>query len=307
MEERRAAILEEIGKQGKLTPELEKKIRTAGTKAELEDLYLPYKPKRRTRAMIAKKRGLEPLALRILAQPGEGDPSGEAQAFVDLAKEVPSVAGALKGARDIVAEIVAERAESRAIVREAFEKEGVLQTSAVPEKTKEPTKFEQYYEFSEPIAQIPSHRFLAIRRGEKEGILRTEIGLDAERTVPKLEAVMKLDRRSPWSGELEAAVLDGYKRLLVPSVENDVRVELKMKADRAAVDVFADNLKHLLLAAPLGTKTVIGVDPGIRTGCKIAVLDATGKFLENTTIYPDRKSTRLNSSHRLTSRMPSSA
>jgi uncharacterized protein len=286
MEERRAAILEEIGKQGKLTPELEKRIRTAGTKAELEDLYLPYKPKRRTRAMIAKERGLEPLALRILAQPGEGDPSGEAQAFVDLAKEVPSVAEALKGARDIVAEIVAERAEARAIVREAFEKEGVLATTAVPEKTKEPTKFEQYYEFSEPIAQIPSHRFLAIRRGEKEGILRTEIGLDAERTVPKLEAVMKLDRRSPWAGELEAAVLDGYKRLLVPSVENDVRVELKIKADRAAVDVFADNLKHLLLAAPLGTKTVIGVDPGIRTGCKIAVLDATGKFLENTTIYP---------------------
>ncbi|MFO0708988.1 MAG: Tex family protein [Sandaracinus sp.] len=291
MEERRAAILEEIGKQGKLSPELEKKIRMAATKAELEDLYLPYKPKRRTRAMIAKERGLEPLALRILAQPGEGDPSGEAQAFVDLAKEVPSVAEALKGARDIVAEVVAERAEARAIVREAFEKEGVLQTTAVPEKTKEPTKFEQYYEFSEPIAQIPSHRFLAIRRGEKEGILRTEIALDPERTVPKLEAVMKLDRRSPWASELEAAVLDGYKRLLVPSVENDVRVELKMKADRAAVDVFADNLKHLLLAAPLcnsvgGTKTVIGVDPGIRTGCKIAVLDATGKFLENTTIYP---------------------
>jgi uncharacterized protein len=286
MEERRAAILEEIGKQGKLTPELEKKIRMAATKAELEDLYLPYKPKRRTRAMIAKERGLEPLALRILAQPGEGDPSGEAQAFVDPAKEVPSVAEALKGARDIVAEIVAERAAARAIVREAFEKEGVLTTTAVPEKTKEPTKFEHYYEFSEPIAQIPSHRFLAIRRGEKEGILRTEIGLDAERTVPKLGAVMKLDCRSPWAGELEAAVLDGYKRLLVPSVENDVRVELKMKADRAAVDVFADNLKHLLLAAPLGTKTVIGVDPGIRTGCKIAVLDATGKFLENTTIYP---------------------
>ncbi|MBN8613783.1 MAG: RNA-binding transcriptional accessory protein [Deltaproteobacteria bacterium] len=286
MEERRASILEEIGKQGKLSPELEKKIRGASTKAELEDLYLPYKPKRRTRAMIAKERGLEPLALRILAQASDGDPSGEAQAFVDAAKEVPSIADALKGARDIVAEVLAEHASARAIVREAFEKESVIKTSAVPEKTKEPTKFEQYYEFSEAASVMPSHRFLAIRRGEKEGILRTEMVLEAERTVPKLEAVMKLDRRSPWAGELELAVADGYKRLLVPSVENDVRVELKMKADRAAVDVFADNLAHLLLAAPLGTKTVIGVDPGIRTGCKIAVLDATGKFLENTTIYP---------------------
>ncbi len=286
LEERRAAILEEVGKQGKLTPELEKKLRAASTKAELEDLYLPYKPKRRTRAMIAKERGLEPLALRILGQSSDGDPSGEAQAFVDLAKEVSSIADALKGARDIVAEVLAENAAGRAIVREAFEKESVIKTSAVPEKTKEPTKFEQYYEFSEASAVMPSHRFLAIRRGEKEGILRTEMVLEAERTVPKLEVVMKLDRRSPWAGELEAAVLDGYKRLLVPSVENDVRVELKMKADRAAVDVFADNLAHLLLAAPMGTKTVIGVDPGIRTGCKIAVLDATGKFLENTTIYP---------------------
>jgi uncharacterized protein len=286
LEERRAAILEEIGKQGKLTPELEARIRAAATKAVLEDLYLPYKPKRRTRSMIAKERGLEPLALRILAQPADGDPRGEASSFVDAAKEVPSIEDALKGARDIVAEVLAEHAEARAIVRDAFEKEGVLVTSAVPEKTKEPTKFEQYYDFREPIAQIPSHRFLAIRRGEKDGVLRAEITLEAERTVPKLEAVMKLDQRSPFAGELELAVLDGYKRLLVPSVENDVRVELKMKADRAAVDVFADNLKHLLLAAPLGTKCVVGVDPGIRTGCKIAVLDATGKFLENTTIYP---------------------
>jgi uncharacterized protein len=286
LEERRAAVIDEIRKQGKLTPELEAKLRAVSTKAVLEDLYLPYKPKRRTRAMIAKERGLEPLALRILAQPREGDPRGEAGAFVDASKEVPTVEDALKGARDIVAEVLAEHAEARALVRDAFEKEGVLRTTAVPEKTQEPTKFEQYYDFEEPIAQIPSHRFLAIRRGEKEGILRTEIALEAERTVPKLEAMMKLDRRSPFAAELELAVLDGYKRLLVPSVENDVRVELKMKADRAAVDVFADNLKHLLLAAPLGAKTVIGVDPGIRTGCKLAVLDATGKFLENTTIYP---------------------
>ncbi len=286
LEERRAAILEEIGKQGKLTPELERALHAAETKAALEDLYLPFKPKRRTRAMIAKERGLEPLAERILAQGGEGSPEAEAEAFVDPAREVPSAAKALEGARDIVAEVLAERAEARAIVREAFERESVLRTEGVPEKTKEPTKFEQYYEFSEPIRELPSHRFLAIRRGEKEGILRTELQLEGERILPKLEAVMKLDRRSPWAGELERAVRDGYKRLLAPSVENDVRVELKMRADRGAVDVFADNLAHLLLAAPLGAKAVVGVDPGIRTGCKVAALDATGRFLENTTIYP---------------------
>ena len=286
LEERRASILDEIKKQGKLTKELEQKLRAAETKAVLEDLYLPYKPKRRTRAMIAKERGLEPLALRLLAQPGEGDPRKEAEAFVDLAKEVPSIEEALKGARDIAAEVLAEHAEARAIVRDAFEKEGVVGTSAVPEKTKEPTKFEQYYDYKEGIAQIPSHRFLAIRRGEKEGFLRAEITIEAERTVPKLEMVMKVDRRSPFAEQLSLAVLDGYKRLLIPSVENDVRVDLKMKADRSAVDVFADNMKNLLLAAPMGTKAVIGVDPGIRTGCKIAILDATGKFIENITIYP---------------------
>jgi uncharacterized protein len=224
--------------------------------------------------------------LRLLAQPGEGDPRKEAEAFVDAAKEVPSIEEALKGARDIAAEVLAEHAEARAIVRDAFEKEGVVATSAVPEKTKEPTKFEQYYDYKEGIAQIPSHRFLAIRRGEKEGFLRAEITIEAERTVPKLEMVMKVDRRSPFAEQLSLAVLDGYKRLLVPSVENDVRVDLKMKADRSAVDVFADNMKNLLLAAPMGTKAVIGVDPGIRTGCKIAILDATGKFIENITIYP---------------------
>jgi len=286
LEERRVAILGEIGKQGKLTPELAAKIVGCTTKSALEDLYLPYKPKRRTRAMIARERGLEPLAQRILAQPGEGDPRREAEAFIDVAKEVASIEDALKGARDIVAETLAESADARALVRRAFETEGQVVSAGVPDKITQPTKFEQYYAFSEPVAQIPSHRFLAIRRGETEGVLRLDLTVEAERVLPKLEAVMKLDRRSPWASELELGVADGYKRLLVPSVENDVRIELKVRADRQAVDIFADNLKHLLLAAPLGTKTVIGIDPGIRTGCKIAVLDHTGKFLENTTIYP---------------------
>ena len=299
LEERRMAILAEIGKQGKLTPELAAKIIACTTKAAIEDLYLPYKPKRRTRAMIARERGLEPLALRLLGQPMDGDPRKEAEAFVDAAKEVATVEDALKGARDIAAETLAESADARAIVRRAFETEGMVVTAAVPEKTTQPTKFEQYYDFKESVAAIPSHRFLAIRRGETEGVLRFDLSVEAERVVPKLEAVMKLDRKSPFAGELELAVADGYKRVLVPSVENDVRVELKQRADRAAVDVFADNLKHLLLAAPLGTKTVVGVDPGIRTGCKIAVLDATGKFLENTTIYPGQSAHKEEEAARL--------
>jgi uncharacterized protein len=285
LEDRRTAILAEIGKQGKLTPELAAKIVACTNKAALEDLYLPYKPKRRTRAMIAKERGLEPLALKILAQEG-GDPEAEAAAFVDAAKEVPSAQKALEGARDIVAELLAESAEARAVVRQAFETGGQVVSKRVPEKTEGPTKFEQYYEFSEPLAAIPSHRYLAIRRGETEGCLRLDLTIDQDAVRPRLEGLMKLSRSSPWAGQMELAVQDGLKRLLVPSVENDVRVELKMRADREAVFVFGDNLRHLLLAAPLGARKVIGVDPGIRTGCKVAVLDQTGKFLENVTVYP---------------------
>ncbi|MDQ3036793.1 MAG: RNA-binding transcriptional accessory protein [Myxococcota bacterium] len=292
LEERRASILEEIDKQGKLTPELKSKILACSTKAALEDLYLPYKPKRRTRATIAREKGLEPLALRILAQGADGDPTAEAVAFVSAEKEVADVAAALQGARDIAAEVIAENADVRAATREAFEKEGVLVSEGVPDKIKEPTKFEQYYDWREPISQIPSHRFLAIRRGEREGILRASVEVDGERVVPRIGGLAKLDRGSPWCGELESAIADAFKRLLAPSVENDVRVDLKLRSDRGAVDVFADNMRNLLLSAPLGAKRVIGVDPGLRTGCKIAVVDDTGKFLGNETIYPSQGAAR---------------
>ncbi len=285
LEERRASILEEIGKQGKLTDELRTKILACTTKAALEDLYLPYKPKRRTRATIAKERGLEPLALRILSQTADGDPRKEAEAFVSAEKEVATIDAALAGARDIVAEAVAEQAEVRAAVRESFQKDGLVVSEGVPDKIKEPTKFEQYYDHREAVATIPSHRFLAIRRGEREGVLRASIEIDGERVVPRLSGLARLDRSSPWCGELEAAIADAFKRLIAPSVENDVRVDLKLSSDRSAVDVFADNLRNLLLSAPLGGKRVIGIDPGIRTGCKIAVVDDTGKFLENHTVY----------------------
>jgi uncharacterized protein len=282
--ERRTSILAEIDKQGKLTPELRKQIESCWVKAALEDLYLPYKPKRRTRAMIAKERGLEPLALRILAQETVGDPQAEAAAFVDLAKEVPDVKAALAGARDIVAETVAERAEVRAHVRDVFQKESVIACEAIPEKTKEPTKFEAYYDYRERAATIPSHRFLAIRRGESEGILRASFEVDRGGLAAELAKLVDVKDKSPFAEQYKLAVDDALARLLCPSVESDLRVELKLLADRDAVGVFAENLRKLLLAAPLGRRVVLGIDPGQRTGCKCVVVDDTGKLVGHTLI-----------------------
>ncbi len=288
LEDRRAAILASVAEQGKLTPELEKKLLAASTKALLEDLYLPYKPKRRTRATIARERGLQPLADKILAQEKGEKPLEAARAFVSAEKEVPDEAAALAGARDIVAEAVAEDAGVRTLVRQVFKERGELSSSAVPEKTQERTKFEQYYDFKEPVAQIPSHRYLAVRRGEHEGVLKVGIVAPPEACLPGIEAAMKLDPSSPFAGELRTAVADALQRLLAPSVETDVRLDLKMRADREAVEVFASNLKSLLLAAPLGERGVIGIDPGLRTGCKCVAVDATGRFLDHVTIYPSQ-------------------
>lgn len=285
LEERRASVLAEIDKQGKLSPTLEAKIRGASTKAELEDLYLPYKPKRRTRAIIAKERGLEPLADRMWAQLSEGDPAAEAAAFVDLAKEVPDVNAALAGARDICAERIAEQAEIRQRVRETMSTTGVLKVGKTKDFEDKPTKFDNYANHEEKLAAMPSHRFLAIRRGEAEGVLRAGLEIDVQALQSEIAALIKLRRESPWASELEKAIADAYRRLLATTVEVDVRVEAKMAADRAAVTVFAQNLRELLLAAPFGTKAVLGIDPGQRTGCKCAVVDATGKLLEHTTIY----------------------
>ena len=285
LEERRQAILTSIDEQGKLTDELRAKILACATKAELEDLYLPYKPKRRTRATIAREKGLGPLAERMLAQPLEGNPRVEAAAFVDAEKGVADVDAALQGARDIVAETAAETAEIRAYVRDVFAEQGLVVSEAVADKTTEPTKFEQYYDFREAVKTIPAHRFLAIRRGEAEGILRAHVEVEAEPIIDRIQLMMRRNPQSPFAGELAEAAADGYRRLLAPSVENDVRVDLKMRSDRAAVEVFADNVRNLMLAAPLGTRAVIGVDPGLRTGCKCAAVDATGKFLDHVTFY----------------------
>jgi uncharacterized protein len=284
LEARRSSVLSEIQSQGKLTPALESKLRGAVTKAELEDLYLPYKPKRRTRAVIAKERGLEPLADLLWAQADGLGPEALAGSFVNAEKEVPDVAAALAGARDIVAERIAEDAELRRHARETYFKEGQIEVQKTAEHREQVTKFDAYASFAEPIGQIPSHRYLAIRRGETEGVLRAALSIDKEAFT---ERAMKQRVRavSPWAPQMALAVKDAVARLLLHSVEVDVRVELKLAADKSAIDIFAKNLRELLLAAPLGTRAVLGIDPGQRTGCKCVVVDETGKLLEHETVY----------------------
>jgi uncharacterized protein len=289
LESRRQTILKSIEEQDKLTEELKKKIEECQSKTELEDLYLPYKPKRRTRAIIAKEKGLEPLANLIAEQGMEGDPESEAAKYVSEEKEVASAEEALKGARDIVAEQIAEKAEVRALIREAYFKTGTISSAPLTSSdSDENSKYKDYFDFSQPIDEIPSHRYLAIRRGETEGVLRRKLNIDADPQLERMKTICEANPASPWFSEFEKAVQDAYKRLLTTSVEIDVSVEMKMKADRSAVEVFAKNLRNLLLAAPYGEKAVIGIDPGLRTGCKCVALDATGKYLDTITIYPSQ-------------------
>jgi uncharacterized protein len=283
LDKRRQAILESIEEQGKLTDELKKQIESAATKAELADLYLPYKPKRRTRAAIAREKGLEPLAQRIMEQPETGDPVEEARAFINLEKDIKDAEAALKGARDIVAEVIAENADVRSMSRKRFASSGVLFSQLAKRESDEQKKYQDYYDYSESVKKIPSHRYLAVCRGEREGALKHGISIDHEDLLNRILARVGYKEGSPFGEELKTAAADGYKRLISPAVENDVMGDLKTEADRAAVEVFASNLRSLLLAAPFGGKPVIGVDPGLRTGCKCAAVDATGKFLSNMT------------------------
>ncbi len=282
-EARRAAVLASIKEQGKLSSELEQKLLAATAKSELEDLYAPYRPRRKTRASVARERGLQLLAEKILAQGETGDPVAEAAAFTG--EHVANPEDALAGARDIVAEQLADTAEIRAFVRREMAEHGELVAEVMPGKDAEPTKFEQYYKHREQVRQIPSHRYLAIRRGEAEGVLRAHVAIDAVKIEAGMLHQAKAVDASPWSAQLKQAAADGFKRLLSPSVENDIRSELKSRSDVAAVEIFAGNLRNLMLAAPLGGAPVIGVDPGLRTGCKCAAIDATGKFLGTITIY----------------------
>lgn len=285
LEERRSTIVASIEEQGKMTERLKKAIMGCDSKASLEDLYLPYKPKRRTRATIAKEKGLLPLAERIWTQPAEGNPDSEAQSFVSAEKKVDDVKAALKGARDIVAERIAETAALRGELREFFARTSHIVSQATKEAQDKRTKFEQYYDFSEAAQTIPSHRFLAIRRGEKEGALRVKIEVDRDQALAIVHKHHPASAGSPWAEQLSLASEDAFDRLLTTGVETDLRVELKMRADKEAIDVFADNLRNLLLAAPLGGKPVLGIDPGQRTGSKCVAVDDTGKFLDNLTLY----------------------
>jgi uncharacterized protein len=285
LEARRSSILGEIEQQGKLTPELRAKLTAATTKAELEDLYLPFKPKRRTRAVIALERGLGPLAEALWAQASGTDPETLAAGFVDPARDVPSVALALAGARDICAERLAEDAELRGRLRQAYLTDGVIEVRKRKEHAEKTTKFDMYAGFSEPIAKVPSHRFLAIRRGEEEGFLHASLKLEREPHLPYARSRIPIRPDSPCRAELEQVVIDALERLIEPSVVVDTRVELKLRSDREAIQVFAQNLRELLLAAPFGGKTVLGIDPGQRTGCKCALVDETGKLVAHDTIY----------------------
>ncbi len=285
---RRKTILDSIEEQGKLTTQLKNQIMAADTKSALEDLYLPFRPKRRTRATKAREKGLEPLADIIWKMEPHGDPQKDAVRFVDHDKGIEDVNEALAGARDVVAERISENAIIRKLARREFSQNGILTVTVVEKMRDKPTKYSQYYDFTEPIASIPSHRYLAIRRGELEGVLRIKVQVDDQRILREMERVLGLKSASPYAPEFRKALEDSFNRLISPSVENDIRVELKLRSDRAAVDVFAQNLRNLLMAPPLGPKPVIGVDPGLRTGSKVAALDETGKVMQVTTLYLSR-------------------
>jgi protein Tex len=284
LEARRAAILKSVEEQGKLDPGLRARIEAADTKQALEDLYLPFKPKRRTRAMIARERGLEPLAELIWAgAASDAAVDGAAAAFVDDANGVPSAGDALQGARDILAERVAEDADLRGWVRERTRQGGAVRAAALSGKQGEVSKFQDYYDYTQRLADIPSHRVLAIRRGESEGFLVWSVVAPVEEIVAHVERVVTRGRAA--AGQLALVAQDAYKRLLAPSIEVELRLELKQRADEEAIQIFGRNLEQLLLAPPAGERVVVGLDPGFRTGVKVAVVSKTGAVLATDTLY----------------------
>jgi len=286
LEERRSTILSSIREQGKLTDELKARIEAVLDKSELEDLYLPYKPKRRTKATIAREKGLEPLALYLWNQEAQATPLDVfAATFVDPEKGVASAEEALEGARHIVAEMISEDASLRKGLREMMLADGVVVSQKSEGAADEQEKFKIYYDYREAASKIPSHRMLAIRRGESENVLYFLIELDPARPIAHLKAHV-LKQTGDWTPHLETAIEDSYKRLLSSSIQAEVRLELKQRSDLEAIRVFRENLENLLLAPPAGQLNVLAIDPGIRTGCKVAVIDETGKFLEHAVIYP---------------------
>ena len=285
LDKRREAILASISEQGKLTPELEQQILAAATMTELEDLYLPYKPKRRTRATMAIERGLEPLANELQKQ-YSCDVEQMAARYINPDKGVASVEDALAGARDIIAERVSENAQARNRIRGLFRRSAMLSSKVVKNKEEEAGKYESWFDWKENAMRAPSHRILALFRGETEGLLRVHVLPDDDQ--PAYDTLERLFVHGNYASteQVRLAVHDGYKRLLQPSIETEYYNLLKEKADKEAIRVFAENLRQLLLASPLGQKRILAIDPGFRTGCKTVCLDAQGQLLHNETIYP---------------------
>jgi len=284
LDKRREAIIKSLEERNLLTDELKLKIDAADSMTVLEDIYLPFRPKRRTRATIAKEKGLEPLALMLFEQ-GDIDPEAEAAAFIDAEKGVESVEDALAGARDIIAEWASEDAKAREKMRALFREKGMMRSKVVSGKEEEGTKYKDYYEWEEPVSKAPSHRILAIRRGETEGFLILRILPPEEDALALLEGLF-VKGSSPASVQVKTAVHDSYKRLLISSMEGETRLAAKKRADEEAIRVFVENLRQLLLSPPLGGKNILAIDPGFRTGCKVVCLDRQGKLLHNDTIYP---------------------
>ncbi|MDI6400430.1 Tex family protein [Balneolaceae bacterium ANBcel3] len=285
-QERKATILESIESQGKLTPELKKEIESCKTLKELEDLYLPYKPKRRTRADIAKEKGLEELAVMIWEEDVfKGTPEEHACSFIDEEKGVHSAEEALAGARDICAEWINEEPDVRKNIRKQLQRFGQL-ISKKSKETDEKEVYREYYEYTANINYLRPHQILAINRGEREGILKVDIEIDKQKAISNLEHYLILNPSSVFTEEFKKAISDSYIRLIFPALEREARKDLTEKAEEHAIITFAENLKNLLMQPPLKSQVVMGIDPGYRTGCKVAVIDETGRYLDGATIYP---------------------
>jgi uncharacterized protein len=285
LDKRRDSILKSIEEQGKLTDQLREQLMEALTMTELEDLYLPFKPKKRTRATIAKEKGLEPLA-KIIMSKREMDPYRKAALYVNPEKGVANEEEALAGARDIIAEWINENHLSRIRIRKLFFREGVISSHVMKGKELEGINYQNYYEWQEPVMKAPSHRFLAMMRGEAEGFLRTSVHPPKEQAIIALEDIFLRNSTEGCAEQIREAIYDSYSRLLQPSMENEIKAVAKEKADKHAIMVFTDNLKQLLMLPPLGQKNVLAIDPGFRTGCKIVCLDKQGNLVHNETIYP---------------------
>ncbi|MBO7528777.1 MAG: RNA-binding transcriptional accessory protein [Bacteroidales bacterium] len=284
LEKRKEFVLKSIAEQEKLTPELEKQINNAETLQDVEDLYLPYKPKRRTKAEIARQKGLEPLAKLIMSQNND-DVNGMAKRFINKEKDVNNEEEALKGACDIMAEWISENINGRNKIRKIYHRDGVISSTLVKGKESEAQTYKQYFDFNEPIAKAPSHRILALFRAEDEGLLKVKLSINADDALNVLDSIF-LRNDNASTDLVQDAIDDAWKRLLEPSLETEMRALYKEKADEVAVKVFAENLRQLLLAAPLGKKRVLALDPGFRTGCKVVILNEYGALVHNETIYP---------------------